>query len=174
LPRFLLSAAIVVVAVMAQIVGDRAAAPLGLDFLVLPVVFMSLRRGSEVGAGWGFVCGLCHDMVGGGVLGAHAFGKALAGGLLGRLSHRFDRNSPLLQALATAAGALVSTSAAVLLRTALGAEGSLLSTPLLRIGGLVLATTVSSAVIGPPGFWALVRLSGWRYRDGEGKWRFYA
>jgi rod shape-determining protein MreD len=67
------------------------------DIPLIVTVMLALRRGAETGCLAGFVAGLLQDATGGGLLGAQALTKALAGFGTGLLVGRVWFANPLVQ-----------------------------------------------------------------------------
>ena len=59
------------------------------DFLLLMIVFFSLKYGQIPGTSFGFVCGFLFDLVSGGLVGSAMFSKTLSGFIAG---YFYDEN----------------------------------------------------------------------------------
>jgi len=64
---------------------------------IMLTLFWALRRGPEAGCVAGFLAGLFHDVVGGGLVGVQALTKALVGFGVGVAAGRMRGESPLVQ-----------------------------------------------------------------------------
>jgi rod shape-determining protein MreD len=78
--------------------GGAGAVP---DLPLVVVVLLGLYRGPEAALGTGFALGLAQDAVGGGMLGIHAFAKALIGFGAGELPRLCLVANPVVPVLAT-------------------------------------------------------------------------
>lgn len=67
------------------------------DLPLILTVLIALRRGPEIGCAAGFFAGLLQDIAGGGLIGAQALTKALAGFATGLLVGRLSVSNPLVQ-----------------------------------------------------------------------------
>lgn len=67
------------------------------DLPLIVVVLLALRRGPEFGCVAGFAAGLLQDAAGGGLIGAQALTKSLAGFAIGALGAELRVTQPLVQ-----------------------------------------------------------------------------
>ncbi len=72
------------------------------DIPLILTALLGFRRGAEAGCLVGFSVGLLQDVLGGGLVGAQALTKALAGFVIGILGGRLWVPSPLVQGLSLA------------------------------------------------------------------------
>lgn len=75
-----------------QIMGARP------DFLLIPVLFISMRSGAGAGGASGFLLGLLYDFTGDTVVGAMAFTYCLVALIVGMLSHAME-TTPFMAAV---------------------------------------------------------------------------